>query len=72
MVSDKLKEMAEEARRDGFMIFDTSGGPIRLDGLFQLVQDIFPTLSLHQLAIIQAEDDKFVVAAELDTKTKSN
>ena len=72
MVSRELQEKADQARRDGYMIFDLEGGPMPLGNLIQIVQDIFPNHTLDQLAITQADEDKFVVAAELGIETKTN
>lgn len=65
MISDSLKEKAMQSRLEGYMVFDLEGGPIRLAHLIAMAQDIFPHHELDQLAITQAEDDQFVLAAEL-------
>ncbi len=72
MQTHELKDKAEQARRDGFVIVDLEGSPFRLDQLLTFVKSIFPTHTLHQLAITQAEEGQFVIAAELGTETKSN
>jgi hypothetical protein len=72
MVTDEMKARAEQARRDGHIVFDVEGGPVRLGGLLSLVQDIFPNHTLDQLAITQAEEDKFVIAAETHIRTMAN
>lgn len=73
MISQHLKEKAEQARRDGYVVFNVSAeSPMRLDHIIQLVQDLFPNHKLDQLAITQADEDQFVVAAELGIGTKTN
>ena len=72
MLSEEVKKMVEQTRRDGYVGIDVSDRPITLDKLIQFVQDMFPNHGLHQLAINHAEDDKFVVAALLCVGTQPN
>lgn len=72
MVTDEIKARAEQARKDGYIVLSVEGGPMRLGGLLSFVQDIFPNHTLDQLAITQAEEDKFVIAAETSIVTKTN
>ena len=72
MVPQELKDKAEQARRDGFVVVDLEGGPFRLDHLLTFMQSVFPSHTLHQLAITQADEGQVVVAAELGIETKSN
>lgn len=74
MISDEMKKDIEQARRDGYMVFSVAGGPILLDHLVKMAQDIFPNHSLDKLAIteIDGDDDAFVLAAMFGVETKSN
>jgi hypothetical protein len=72
MVSDKLKEKAEQARRDGYVVFGVHEGPMLLGPLLELVKDLFPNHTLDQLAVIEADDGEFVIGAQLGIQTKSN
>jgi hypothetical protein len=70
MISQELNVKAEQARRDGYVILSVEEGPVRLHLLVEFAQSLFPNHRLDQLAITQAEDDQFVIAAELGTSTK--
>lgn len=72
MVSQESKEKAGQARRDGYLVLDVSETPMRLGALLEFVQEIFPNHTLDQLAITQADEDQFVIAAQLGIETKSN
>jgi hypothetical protein len=72
MIDQNLKDKVAESRRDGYIVFDVQEGPITLGAALALVKDVFPTLSLDQLAIIQAEDDQVVIAAAIGSQTQSN
>lgn len=72
MISQELKDKADQARREGFIVLGVHEGPLRLGLIVQLVQDIFPNHTLDQLAITEAEDGEFVVAAQNGIETKSN
>ncbi len=73
MIIDEVELKAARARKDGYVILAVpEGNPIRLDVLIEFAQSMFPNHALHQLAITQAENDQFVVAAQrgIDTKPR--
>lgn len=69
MLSDEMKEKAAEARREGYVVIDVSN-PVPLGSLIKMMKGIFPTHTLDQLAITQAEDDCVVIAAKIGIQTK--
>lgn len=72
MVNDDQTTKASEARRDGYVVLDVTGGPIRLSSLLTFAQDLFPNHTLEQLAITEADDDEFVIAAETAVTTRAS
>jgi hypothetical protein len=72
MLTEEMKKKGEQSRRDGYIAFSTSGKPLTLDKLILFVQDIFPNHGLHQLAINYADNDQFVVVAQLGISTTPN
>ncbi len=68
----KLKEMAAQSRRDGYMAIDLSSGTMTLERLVAFVQDIFPQHELAQITL-SIEDEVFLgVTAEPAVPTGPN
>ena len=72
MVSQNLAEKAAQSREDSYIVLDVSDKPMTLSVLIEFAESIFPMHSLEQLAITQADEDQFVIAAELKIGTKPN
>lgn len=72
MSEKTIQERIDDDRRDGGSIFSVQDRPLKLSALIEFVQAVFPTHTLDQLAITEADEGQFVVSAAEGTRTIVN
>lgn len=69
MITD-LNDKVEQSRKDGYIVIRLEGKPFRLNTLIEFAKEVFPNHPLEHLAITEADEGEFVIAAELVIGTK--